>query len=90
MKTIVCLLTFLCLTMSMGPARASADDPIDDLGEAARAAVEHLLGAVTDLVDAIPQYEAPEILDNGDIIIRRKRPPAERKCPPDCSEDDTI
>jgi len=26
------------------------------------------------MLKAIPQYEAPEILDNGDIIIRRKQP----------------
>ena len=26
------------------------------------------------VLKAIPQYEAPEILENGDIIIRRKNP----------------
>lgn len=25
------------------------------------------------LLDSIPQYEAPEITENGDIIIRRRR-----------------
>ena len=28
---------------------------------------------------AIPQYEAPEILENGDIIIRRKNPTEDKK-----------
>jgi hypothetical protein len=26
------------------------------------------------VIDKIPMYEAPVILDNGDILIRRKRP----------------
>ena len=31
------------------------------------------------VLKAIPQYEAPEILENGDIIIRRKTPQRTRK-----------
>lgn len=31
-----------------------------------------LMDALSLFVDAIPQYSAPEILENGDIIIRRK------------------
>jgi len=47
----------------------------------AREGVENMLRALRLLVERIPQYELPEILDNGDIIIRRKRdggqPPGE-------------
>ncbi len=32
--------------------------------------------ALEALIDSIPQYEMPEINEHGDIIIRRKRPPA--------------
>jgi len=45
----------------------------------AREGIESMLRALRLLVDSIPQYELPEVLDNGDIIIRRKRggePPA--------------
>ena len=31
------------------------------------------------VLKAIPQYEAPEILDNGDILIRRKNPTEDKK-----------
>lgn len=31
-----------------------------------------LMDALSMFVDAIPQYSTPEILENGDIIIRRK------------------
>ena len=31
------------------------------------------------VLKAIPQYEAPEILENGDIIIRRKIPTEDKK-----------
>ena len=38
-------------------------------------------------INRIPQYESPEILENGDIIIRRKRVPADP--PPEREPDDT-
>ena len=31
------------------------------------------------LLKAVPQYEAPEILENGDILIRRKNPTVSKK-----------
>ena len=31
------------------------------------------------VLKVIPQYEAPEILENGDIIIRRKNPKEDKK-----------
>ena len=31
------------------------------------------------LLKAVPQYEAPEILENGDILIRRKNPADDKK-----------
>ena len=35
-------------------------------------AANRLVRALELILMAIPQYEAPELLDNGDIIIRRK------------------
>ena len=61
------------------------------LGPEARAAVESLLPMIETLmerlpilIDNLPQYEVPEILPNGDIIIRRKRtlPRIDPEAPP--------
>lgn len=40
--------------------------------ELAREGIAKLLSALEALIDSIPQYHSPEVLDNGDIIIRRK------------------
>ena len=49
------------------PAQESPREMLEDATRKAMQAFEMML-------KAIPQYEAPEILDNGDIIIRRKQP----------------
>lgn len=63
----------------------------DFLGEEGRRAVERLLPMIETLmerlpivIDNLPDYEMPEILPNGDIIIRRKRdlPPINPDAPP--------
>ena len=55
---------------------ALADEPTkkDTPGELARESIEQMMRALRLLVDSIPQYELPEMLDNGDIIIRRRSP----------------
>lgn len=49
------------------PPPASPDAVLDE-------AMRRILGIFDLLIQAVPQYEPPEVLDNGDIIIRRKRP----------------
>ena len=56
------------------PARAGA--PEKDPGALAMEGVGKLVRALELLLDNIPQYEKPEITEQGDIIIRRKRPNA--------------
>lgn len=54
-----------------GPAMAG------DFAEAermARQAARQMLEALDAAIGAIPQYEVPRLLENGDIVIRRKRP----------------
>lgn len=50
-------------------------------------ATRGILRALGLILQSIPQYETPEILDNGDIIIRRKHPkptlPPEKDSNPD-------
>ena len=51
----------------LGPGVAGAE-------ELAREAVQRLLQALELLMLSIPQFEAPVLNENGDIIIRRRRP----------------
>ena len=52
-------------------AWAAEDNSAEQL---ARLALEQMLKAFEQLLRSIPQYAMPEILDNGDIIIRRIHP----------------
>lgn len=76
----------LAVAVAAGPA-AAAESP--DKTESPRRlldeAGEKFLRAIELMLMAIPQYEAPEILDNGDIVIRRKRPDVPRKPEPPAS-----
>ena len=67
----------ICLMAFTGPALGGEpkqppekETPSELLKEATRG----ILKALGLILQSIPQYEAPEILDNGDIIIRRKNP----------------
>ncbi len=53
--------------------RAAAGDERGRAEDMAREAIEQLMRALELMIDSIPQYELPEIQENGDIIIRRKR-----------------
>ncbi len=53
--------------------RAAEGDERGRAEEMARRAMEQLMRALELMIDSIPQYEMPEIEENGDIIIRRKR-----------------
>ena len=54
---------------------AQSNQPPDQLMENG---VKMILDAMEIFIQNLPQYEAPEVLDNGDIIIRRKRPKNEK------------
>lgn len=75
-KTIFISAAFLSLALALassGQVQAEEPSAKDHLGEA----TESLLRAFDLMIRAIPQYEAPEVLENGDIIIRRKNPERE-------------
>lgn len=55
------------------PLAAEEAPESESPGELARDGVERLMRALEAFIDMIPQYEMPEINENGDIIIRRKR-----------------
>jgi hypothetical protein len=69
-------LTAIGLSAALAVATpAVADEPpaAEGPGELARDGIERLMQALEAFIDMIPQYEMPEINENGDIIIRRKR-----------------
>ena len=64
------LLTVTGVPMALHAAQHDQRGEAEDM---AREAIEQLMRALELMIDSIPQYELPEINDNGDIIIRRKR-----------------
>ena len=58
------------LALAHEPQQPEMETPRGMLEDATR----QILKAFEMMLKALPQYEAPEILKNGDIIIRRKRP----------------
>ncbi len=62
----VCVAAML---VSVSPATVYADEKGAD--ELAVEGLSKLLSALSVFIDSIPQYETPELLENGDIIIRR-------------------
>ncbi|MCC3306475.1 hypothetical protein [Sneathiella sp. HT1-7] len=53
---------------------ALADEKKDDPENLALQGITKLMDALGAFIGSIPQYEAPEMNENGDIIIRRKNP----------------
>ena len=66
-----------CLSLALaagapGPAFADAPSERERAGEMAKEAIEQLMRALELMIESIPQYELPEVNEDGDIIIRRK------------------
>ncbi len=60
--------------MAAPAARAEEPDPGTSIEEEARAGIERLMRALELFLQSIPQFEAPYVNDDGDIIIPRKHP----------------
>jgi len=60
----------LGLTLAATPVLAEEPSPAEKLEES----VQTFLSAIKLFLLTIPQYAAPEVLPNGDIIIRRIQP----------------
>ena len=80
--TVFLLAALLACASPVAAAEDKPPSPSDEAAELARQAAEKMIQALRLLIDKIPQYEMPEINENGDIIIRRKHktdePPAEK------------
>lgn len=81
-----CKIAVVTLLALVPLAAAAQPSSADDAARLAREGLERLMGALGSVMSSIPQYSAPEILPNGDIIIRRKPKtdsPPEAPVPPD-------
>jgi hypothetical protein len=62
--------------------------------ELAREGLAKMLQALNKLIESVPQFEMPEMTENGDIIIRRRQPesthPATPAQAPEQSENQPI
>ncbi|WP_420406254.1 hypothetical protein [Nisaea sp.] len=75
----------LTLAVAGGPARAATDEaPADTIERGAQLVIDGLRA----FFSSIPQYEPPEVLPNGDIIIRRVKPDAPEADEKKSGEDD--
>jgi hypothetical protein len=81
MKAILTMTVAALMTAGVSPP-AAADNPraeplqnqapnVQDPRELLEGGMQMVLQALDLLIRAIPQYAAPEVLENGDIIIRR-------------------
>jgi hypothetical protein len=80
-------------SLIFGAPAASAQETMQDAQRQAVEGIGKLLQALQMFVKSVPQYSAPEVLPNGDIIIRRVKPdkapaPQEEKLEKD--DDDTT
>jgi hypothetical protein len=62
-------------------AGQSAAGDTQSPSELAREGMAKMLQALNKLVESVPQFEMPEMNENGDIILRRKHPPVPESVP---------
>ena len=86
------MLAVLVVMLSCGVAQAQNRPPslereAEETARAMRDTIERAMKLMDGLMGSIPQYQLPEVLPNGDIIIRRiptpqAEPPTRRAPPP--------
>ena len=74
-------LIFLIAFAGVAPAADPPPPGQNVPSELLKEGTQQILKAFELFLQAIPQYEPPEVLDNGDIIIRRKHPERTPKNP---------
>ena len=61
-------------TAALAPVALAQDTTLHDAQKEAVEGIGKLLQALQMFVKSVPQYAAPEVLPNGDIILRRVNP----------------
>jgi hypothetical protein len=77
-------------TFALGAEPKPAPDVQSRAEEALKEGAERIMRALELMLHAVPQYEMPEVLDNGDIIIRRRNPDVPRRKSPPKGTDETA
>ncbi|MCG8358396.1 MAG: hypothetical protein MI920_22755 [Kiloniellales bacterium] len=87
----ILIASVLCIALAATPSAVEAEEgsPDEDPGELALEGVDRLMRALNALIEMIPQYELPEMKDNGDIVIRRKRKRSPQPLDPEIDETNT-
>ncbi|MEH6524512.1 MAG: hypothetical protein V7723_00455 [Sneathiella sp.] len=84
----VLLVSVMTVFVSMAaPASAQSNDNTPE--ELAVEGIAKLMDALGVFIQSIPQYEMPEMNEDGDIIIRRKRSEEDEKTDPKLEETST-
>jgi len=91
-KPVAAALLGLCLALvpaaaAVAQEAAPGTRPEESPRDLAREGLERMMHALRLLVESIPQYELPEVLENGDIIIRRKH---DKSAPQEPEIDETA
>lgn len=86
MLNVFSALAVVGLLMSATPAQAQSSSPSEGYGEETpkelfEGATRMMMKALELLITTMPQYEAPVVLENGDILIRRSRPDQKQSDP---------
>lgn len=85
MRIVSLVFSFLLAeTVYFSPVMAAPDAERGAPQELLEDATRKVMRALELVIGAIPQYQLPEVLDNGDIIIRRVHPGADK---PENSDD---
>ena len=74
-----CLLPAISLAFTLSVSSAGYADEKKSPEVMIEEGAKMIFDALDLVLKAIPQYETPEILENGDIIIRRKNPKEDKK-----------
>ncbi len=78
------------LAQSPAPeTRERAEELAREAEQLARESAEQIIRSLELLLKSIPQYDLPEITEDGDIIIRRRRPDELAPLPEDPTMDET-
>ncbi len=92
-KLLIVIVTAAALSLPATLARGADPKPAPDVQERAEEAIKEgadkIMRALELMLRAVPQYAMPEVLENGDIIIRRKNPPEPKRAQPPLGTDET-
>lgn len=72
-RSAAAIFAMMLIAIPVATAQAQSNSPDPDV--LLEEGTKKILRAFELFIMTIPQYEMPEVLPNGDIIIRRKNPP---------------